>query len=86
MKINNFGKIIQNFASFILVVTIMIFFVIFIVEASNGDVWDFGSLKEIIILEGLVLLIGFTAFILFYGFGEIIIRLQKICEIAEDLS
>ena len=82
----NCGKWIQKFAVWILVVTIIMFCSIIIIEVSNSGIWDFGSLKEIIILEGLVLLIGLSFTALFYGFGEIIRRIQRICEIAEDLS
>lgn len=82
----NCGKLIQKFAGWILAVTIMMFCSIIIIEVSNSGVWDFGSLKEIIILEGLILLIGLSITALFYGFGEIIRRIQRICEIAENLS
>ncbi len=82
----NCGKLIQKFAGWILVATIIMFCSIIIIEVSNSGIWDFGSLKEIIILEGLVLLIGLSFTALFYGFGEIIRRIQRICEIAEDLS
>lgn len=82
----NCGKLIQKFAVWILVVTIIMFCSIIIIEVSNSGIWDFGSLKEIIILEGLILLIGLSITALFYGFGEIIRRIQRICEIAEDLS
>lgn len=82
----NCGKLIQKFAGWILVVTIMMFCSIIIIEVSNSGVWDFGSLKEIIVLEGLILLIGLSLTALFYGFGEIIRRIQRICEIAENLS
>ena len=82
----NCGKLIQKFAGWILVVTIMMFCSIIVIEVSNSGVWDFGSLKEIIILEGLILLIGLSVTALFYGFGEIIRHIQRICEIAENLS
>lgn len=86
MRINNCGKLIQKFAGVILIVSIMIFVVIIMVEISNVGIWDFGSLSELIIIEGMILLIGFTISVLFYGFGEIIVRIQKICEVAEDMS
>lgn len=86
MRYIDCGKLIQKFAGWILVVTIMMFCSIIIIEVSNSGVWDFGSLKEIIVLEGLILLIGLALTALFYGFGEIIRRIQRICEIAENLS
>lgn len=86
MRYSNCGKLIQKFAGWILTATIMMFCVIIIIEVSSQDVWDFGSLEEIIVLEGLILLIGLVLSVIFYGFGEIIICIQKICEIAEDIS
>lgn len=86
MRFNNCGKLIQKLAGFILVAAIMVFFIIIIIEAGSPDVWDFGSLEEIILLEALILLIGFTISVLFYGFGEMIISIQRIRDIAEDIT
>lgn len=86
MRFSNCGKLIQKFAGLILAVSIMMFCIIIIIEVSKSDAWEFGSLEEFIILEGMILLIGIPLAILFYGFGEIIIRVQKICEIAEDMA
>ena len=86
MKLNNCGKTIQKFAGLILAVSIIVVCVTIIIEVAGVGMWDFGSLKQLVIIDALILVVGFTLSLLLYGFGEIVINVKKICEITEDMT
>lgn len=86
MKFNNCGKTIQKFASLILALCIIVVCVTIIIEVANVGIWDFGSLKQLVIIDAIILILGLTLSLLLYGFGEIVINIRKICEIAEDMT
>ncbi|MBE6940754.1 MAG: hypothetical protein E7455_00480 [Ruminococcaceae bacterium] len=86
MKLNNCGKTIQKFAGLILAVSIIVVCVSIIIEVAGVGIWDFGSLKQLVVMDALILIAGFTLFLLLYGFGEIVINVRKICEMTEEMT
>ena len=86
MRYSNCGKTIQKFAGLILAVSIIVVCVSIIIEVAGVGIWDFGSLKQLVVIDALILIAGFTLSLLLYGFGEIVINIRKICEIAEDMT
>lgn len=81
----NIGRIIQKTALIFLMSVIMTFIFILLVESENPDVWNFGSLGALVIIELAILAGGLLLSALLYGFGEIIICLQDIRDIVNSI-
>ena len=81
----NIGRIIQKTALIFLMGVIMTFLFILLVECENPDVWNFGSLGALVIIELAILAGGLLLSALLYGFGEIIICLQDIRDLVNSI-